>query len=78
MFLFSLFQSNYGLIIGVTVGAIIVLAVIVVGVMLLVRRRNMNEDKLGERRSSNPNREEFSFENNVCYVMSGDTKEAME
>ena len=38
-----------------TVGAIIVFAAIVVGVILLVRRRNMKEDKLGEKRSSNPN-----------------------
>lgn len=63
MFLFSLFQSNYGLIIGVTVGAIIVFAVIVVGVILLARRQNMKEYKLGEKKSSNPNIEEFVYAN---------------
>ena len=61
-----------------TVGAIIVFAVIVVGVILLARRRNMKKHKLGERRSSNPNRKEFSFANNLCYGMSGDMKGAME
>jgi hypothetical protein len=47
-----------------TVCAIIVIAVIVGGVIInkfLARRRNMKEDKLEERRYSNPNREEFSF-----------------
>jgi len=49
-----------------TVCAIIVFAVIVVGVIInkfLARRRYMKEDKLEERRYSNPNREEFSFVN---------------
>jgi hypothetical protein len=49
-----------------TVCAIIVIAVIVGGVIIntfLARRRNMKEDKLEERRYSNPNREEFSFVN---------------
>ena len=84
MFLFSLFQStdNYALIISITVsGAIIVFVVIVVAVMIihkfLARRRNYYLDKLGEKRSSNPNREKFSFANNLCYV-SEDTTGAME
>ena len=56
-FLFSLFQSNYVLIVSMTVVGTIVFAVIVVGVIYLARRRNM---KLRERT------ENVSHENTLC------------
>ena len=56
-FLFSLFQSNFVLIVSMTVVGTIVFAVIVVGVIYLARRRNM---KLRERT------EKDSYENTLC------------